>query len=190
LIGHHEVKGMGVAFGGFLCGNAFVSITLVSPPVSIFSSWVQLSNSTSARGRSKELLQLFVSKEACADVGACPEGKSLVWSLCCCDIFFFFERVLQRLPSAASNRGWYGCTLPWVKCNILYKNQTAMFSYCITLCLYSAYARHKFCMADYLAYCNKYFVSAMFSYHDIVNLRGSMFESLCYDCRETAVMCW
>ena len=140
LIGHHEVKGMGVAFGGFLCGNTFVSITLVSPPVSIFSSWVQLSNSTSARGRSKELLQLFVSKEACADVGACPEGKSLVWSLCC-DIFFFFERVPQRLPSAVSNRGWYGCTLPWVKCNILYKNQTAMFSYCITLCLYSGYTQ-------------------------------------------------
>jgi len=70
---------MGVAFLGFLCGNALVSITLVSTPVSIFSSWVQLSDSTSARGRSEELLlQLFVSREACADVGACPEGKSLV----------------------------------------------------------------------------------------------------------------
>ena len=58
LIGHRgEVKGMGVAFRGFLCGNVFfVSITLVSTPVLIFSSWVQLSNSTSARVRSKELL--------------------------------------------------------------------------------------------------------------------------------------
>jgi len=83
-----------------------------------------------------------------------------------------------------------GCTFLWVICIILYKSQPPMFSYCISLCLYSAYARHKFCMADYLAYCNKYFVSAMFSYHYIVNLRGAMFESLCYDCRATAVMCW
>jgi len=72
---------MGVAFRGFLCGNAFVSITFVSTPVLIFSSWVQLSDSTSDRGRSEKLLfQLFFfsSRETYADVGACPEGKSSV----------------------------------------------------------------------------------------------------------------
>jgi len=79
LIGHRgEVKGMGIAFQGFLCGNVFVSITLVSTPILIFSSWVQLSDCTCARGRSEELLQLFLSRETYADVGACPEGKSLV----------------------------------------------------------------------------------------------------------------
>jgi len=80
LTGHSgEVKGMGIAFRGFLCGNAFVSIALVSTPVLVFSSWVQLSDSTSARGRSEELfLQLLFSKQTYADVGACPVGKSLV----------------------------------------------------------------------------------------------------------------
>ena len=47
--------------------------------VLIFSSWVQLSDSTSARGRSEELLlQLFVSRETYADVATCSEGNSLV----------------------------------------------------------------------------------------------------------------
>jgi len=70
---------MVVTFRGFLWGNAFVSITLGSTPVLIFSSWVQLSEYTSACGRSEELLlQLFVSRETYAVVGACPEGKSLV----------------------------------------------------------------------------------------------------------------
>ena len=80
LIGHRvEVKGMGVAFRGVLCGNTSVSITLVSTPVLIFPSWVQLSDSNSARGRSEErLLQLCVSRQTHADAGACPEGKSLV----------------------------------------------------------------------------------------------------------------
>ena len=41
---------------GFLCGKVFVSITLVSTPVWISSSRVQLSESTSARSRSEELL--------------------------------------------------------------------------------------------------------------------------------------
>ena len=61
LIGHRgEVKAMGVAFRRFLYGNVFASTTLVSTPVLIFSSWVQLSDSTSARGRSEELIrQLF-----------------------------------------------------------------------------------------------------------------------------------
>jgi len=41
LIGHRgEVKGMGVAFRGSVGGNAFVSTTLVSTAVLIFSSWV------------------------------------------------------------------------------------------------------------------------------------------------------
>jgi len=64
LIGHRgEVKGMAVAIRGFFCGNAYVSITVVSTPLLIFSSWVQLSDFTSARGRSEELLlQLFVFK--------------------------------------------------------------------------------------------------------------------------------
>jgi len=80
LISHHgEVKGMGVDSQDFLCANAFVSITPVLTLLLIFSSWVQLSDSTSARGRNEELLlQLFVSRETYADVGACPEGKSLV----------------------------------------------------------------------------------------------------------------
>ena len=70
---------MGLAFRAFLCGNTSVSITLVSTPVLLVSSWVQLSDSTSARGRSEELLlQLFVSRATYADVAACPEGKSLV----------------------------------------------------------------------------------------------------------------
>jgi len=43
--------------------KTFVSLTLISTPVLIFSSWVQLSDSTSARGRSEELrFQLFVSR--------------------------------------------------------------------------------------------------------------------------------
>ena len=47
---------------GFLWGKGFC-LTLVSTPVLIFSSWVQLSDSTSARGRSEELLlQLFPFK--------------------------------------------------------------------------------------------------------------------------------
>ena len=65
MIGHREeVKGMGLTFPGFLYGNTFVSITLVSTPVLIFSSWVQLSECISFRGRSEELLlQLFVVEE-------------------------------------------------------------------------------------------------------------------------------
>jgi len=83
LIGHREVKDMGVAFRGFLWGNAFVPITLVSTSVLIFSSWVQLSDSTSARGRSEELLlQLFFSRGTYADVGACLEGKKFSFGFC------------------------------------------------------------------------------------------------------------
>ena len=78
MIGHRgELKFIGVAFRGFLWGKAFVSITLVSILILIFSSWVQLSDSTSVRGRSEELLfQVFVSGETYADVGACPEVSS------------------------------------------------------------------------------------------------------------------
>ena len=83
-----EVKGMGIAFWGFLCRNVFVSITLVSTPVLIFSSWVQPSNCPSAWGRSEELLiQLFLSRETYADIGACPEDKNLVL------VFVFCTRV-------------------------------------------------------------------------------------------------
>ena len=48
-----------------------------------------------------------------------------------------------------------------------------MFSYYITLCLYSGYVRQQWCLADYLVYCNTYFVSAMFSCYEIVSLRGA-----------------
>ena len=58
---------------------AFVSVTLVSIRVLIFSLWVQLSDSTSARGRSEDLLlQLFVSTDTHTNVGSCPEDKSVV----------------------------------------------------------------------------------------------------------------
>jgi len=55
---------MGRSFPRFPLGEkAFVSHTLLSTPVLIFSSWVQLSDSISARGRSEELLlQLFSFK--------------------------------------------------------------------------------------------------------------------------------
>ena len=60
----------------------FVSTTLVSNVVLIFSSWVQLSESTSVWSRSEELLlQLYVSRETYADVGAYPEGKKFSFSL-------------------------------------------------------------------------------------------------------------
>jgi len=48
-----------------------------------------------------------------------------------------------------------------------------VYSYCITLCLFSGYAWQRLCLADYLAYCNTYFVSAKFSCYDIVSLRGT-----------------
>jgi hypothetical protein len=64
LIGHRgEVKDMNVAFQCFLCGNVFVPITLVSTPVSIFSSCVELSDCTSARGSSQALLLLLLFQE-------------------------------------------------------------------------------------------------------------------------------
>jgi len=65
------------SFPRFSLGKAFVSITLVSVPILIFSSWVHISDSTSVRGRSEELLlQVFVSRETYANVGACPEVSS------------------------------------------------------------------------------------------------------------------
>ena len=52
----------GLSFPRFSRGNAFVSTTRVSTAVLIFSSWVQLSDSTSVRLRSEELLlRLFVA---------------------------------------------------------------------------------------------------------------------------------
>ena len=70
----------------------FVWITLVSTRVLIFSSSVQLSEATSPRGRSEELvLQLFVSRGTYAEVGTCREGKGLVWVLeFCIDILVSF----------------------------------------------------------------------------------------------------
>jgi len=56
----------------------YVPITIVSTPVWILSSWVQLSEFTSAQGRSLELLgYLFVPRGACVDVGTFTEGKKV-----------------------------------------------------------------------------------------------------------------
>ena len=78
-----EVKVMGVAFRGFLCGNALCLEHSCFNSCLIFRSWVQHSVCTSARGRSEELLlQLFFPCESYADVGAFPEGKRVSFSLC------------------------------------------------------------------------------------------------------------
>jgi hypothetical protein len=100
----------------------------------------------------ERLLQLFVLRQTYADVGACLAVNGLVLSfIFLIDIYVFFEHVPRRLPSVATTTGWYRCAFPWAICIILCNSHTAMFSYCITVCLCCGYALLYLCLADKLA---------------------------------------
>jgi len=103
----------------------YVPITLVSTSVCILSSWVQLSESTSARGRSEELLHyLFVPRGTCVDVGTCTEGKRFRFGLSILNWCFRFPLdmspdVCVASPCIGINTGVF----PWVTFTYLYKTQ-------------------------------------------------------------------
>jgi len=176
LIGRRgEVKGIGIDFRGFLWGNTFfLDHSCFNSCFDLFVLGSTLRLYFCSRQERRAPSPAVVSRETYADVGACLEGKSLILVFCICKLTFWslFEHVPRRLPSVASNRGWYRCAFPWVIYIILYKSQIPMFSYCITLRFCSVYARQSLCLADYLAYCNTYLVSVMISCYVIVSLRG------------------
>ena len=136
MIGHRgEVKGMGVAVRGFLFGNGFWLSH------SCFNSWFNSSFYllrlwiVSLAGQKRGTPPLVCFKRPTQTSGHVRKVKFRF------DLLYFqikvlvlFEHVPRRLPSAASNRGWYGCIFPWVECIILYKSQRHMFSYCTALC--------------------------------------------------------